>query len=327
MEATASCPTRAEALHGAACFCREKRIYERGYQFAKQGLAIPYPNKAQKSLFVQDWIYEYGLLDEFAVNAYWTERYQDCLEACQRLLRERKMPEDGYDRVKKNAEFAAQKIRNQSTISQPTAESSNERRSTKMRKADTNPAKSIVAAPIAEGAAEQPTAGAKTIGLCMIVKNETSVIRRCLESTLPLVDYILVVDTGSTDGTQQMIRDFLAEHKIKGAVIDEPWRDFAYNRSFALERLRQVDDVDYAMIIDADDTLELDAAFDPRAFKAQMTHDLYDVPVRHGSIAHHRPQLFSNRLPFSFKGVIHEYLEAPAGEPRTSNHQWICHSR
>ena len=152
----------------------------------------------------------------------------------------------------------------------------------------------------------------------MIVKNETSVIRRCLESTLPLVDYILVVDTGSTDGTQQMIRDFLAEHKIKGAVIDEPWRDFAYNRSFALERLRQVDDVDYAMIIDADDTLELDAAFDPRAFKAQMTHDLYDVPVRHGSIAHHRPQLFSNRLPFSFKGVIHEYLEAPAG---TTSHE------
>ena len=147
----------------------------------------------------------------------------------------------------------------------------------------------------------------------MIVKNETKIIRHCLESALPLVDYILVVDTGSTDGTQQMIRDFLAEHNVKGAVIDEPWRDFAYNRSFALERLREVEDVDYAMIIDADDTLELDAGFDPRAFKAQMTHDLYDVPVRHGGIAHHRPQLFSNRLPFSFKGVVHEYLEAPPG--------------
>ena len=57
--------------------------------------------------------------------------------------------------------------------------------------------------------------GAKTIGLCMIVKNETSLIRRCLESTLPLVDYILVVDTGSTDGTHprlprgvSVVRDF-----------------------------------------------------------------------------------------------------------------------
>ena len=37
------------------------------------------------------------------------------------------------------------------------------------------------------------------------------------------------------------------------------------------------------------------------------------MPIRHGGIAHHRPQLFANRLPFSFKGVLHEYLEAPPG--------------
>jgi len=148
----------------------------------------------------------------------------------------------------------------------------------------------------------------------MIVKNETKVIRRCLTSVLPLVDYVLVVDTGSTDGTQQMIRDFLAKKKINGVVIDEPWRDFAYNRSFALARLREVKSVDYAMIIDADDTLELDVGFNPPAFKAQLKHDLYDVPVRHGSITHHRPQLFRNRLPFSYKGVVHEYLETPPGK-------------
>jgi glycosyltransferase involved in cell wall biosynthesis len=153
----------------------------------------------------------------------------------------------------------------------------------------------------------------KTIGLCMIVKNETKMIRRCLQSTLPLVDYIFVVDTGSTDGTQQMIRDFLAAHGVGGTVIDEPWRDFAYNRSFALARLRELEHVDYAMIIDADDVIELDTGFDPGAFKTQMTCDIYDVPVRHGNIAHHRPQLFSNHLPFLFKGVLHEFLEAPPG--------------
>jgi glycosyltransferase involved in cell wall biosynthesis/GR25 family glycosyltransferase involved in LPS biosynthesis len=185
-----------------------------------------------------------------------------------------------------------------------------------MRRADAKPAAPptpAVTAPPAPAPAKPPATGVKTIGLCMIVKNETKLIRRCLESVLPLVDYILVVDTGSTDGTQQMIRDFLAEKKVDGAVIDEPWRDFAYNRSFALAKLREVASVDYVMIIDADDTLEIDADFDARAFKAQLTHELYDVPVRHGSIAHHRPQLFSNRLPFSFKGVLHEYLEAPPG--------------
>ena len=187
-----------------------------------------------------------------------------------------------------------------------------------MRKSDTKPpalatpAMTVAAAP-APAVVTPPAPGVKTIGLCMIVKNETKLIRRCLESVLPLVDYVLVVDTGSTDGTQQMIRDFLAEKKVDGIVIDEPWRDFAYNRSFALAKLREIQSVDYAMIIDADDALEIDSGFDPRGFKAQLTLDLYDVPVRHGSIVHYRPQLFSNRLPYSFKGVLHEYLEAPPG--------------
>ena len=152
-----------------------------------------------------------------------------------------------------------------------------------------------------------------TIGLCMIVKNEAKVILKCLASALPLVDYVLVVDTGSGDGTQDLIRGFLASHNVQGAVIDEPWRDFAYNRSFALERLREVESVDYAMIIDADDALILDPGFEPKAFKSRMEHDLYDVEVYHGDISFHRPQICRNRLPFSFKGVLHEYLEAPAG--------------
>jgi GR25 family glycosyltransferase involved in LPS biosynthesis/glycosyltransferase involved in cell wall biosynthesis len=150
-----------------------------------------------------------------------------------------------------------------------------------------------------------------TIGLCMIVKNESKVIGRCLTSMLPLVDYILVVDTGSEDGTQQIIRDFLAEHDIAGAVIEEPWQNFAYNRTFALERLREVERIDYAFMIDADDTVVLDDGFDPRVFKSQLDHDLYDVQVLYADIAYARPQICSNRLPFSYKGVLHEYLEAP----------------
>jgi LPS sulfotransferase NodH/tetratricopeptide (TPR) repeat protein/SAM-dependent methyltransferase len=153
----------------------------------------------------------------------------------------------------------------------------------------------------------------KTIGLCMIVKNEAKLLRQCLTSTLPLIDYVLVVDTGSEDGTQQIIREFLAEHAVRGAVIDEPWRDFAYNRTFALERLREVEDIDYALIIDADDVVVLDASFDPRAFKTQMEHDLYDVQILHDGMSHFRAQICRNRLPFSFKGVVHEYLEVPTG--------------
>jgi glycosyltransferase involved in cell wall biosynthesis len=119
MEAIAACPTRAEALHGAARFCRNKGIYEQGYEFATQGLAIAYPNDA---LFVEDWIYEYGLLDELVVNAYWTERYAECMDACDRLLSEGKLPAEMLDRVLKNRNFAVGKVGEAAEASLPEAE-------------------------------------------------------------------------------------------------------------------------------------------------------------------------------------------------------------
>jgi GR25 family glycosyltransferase involved in LPS biosynthesis/glycosyltransferase involved in cell wall biosynthesis len=154
----------------------------------------------------------------------------------------------------------------------------------------------------------------KTIGLSMIVKDEAHVILKCLESVRPLVDHVLVVDTGSTDGTQQIVWNYLLREQLSGGVVEEPWQNFAYNRTFALQELRKAPDVDYALIIDADDQLELDDGFDPAAFKASLDQDLYDVEVLHGNMRHVRPQLFRNDLPFSFKGVVHEYLEAPPGD-------------
>jgi hypothetical protein len=106
-EATAACPTRAEALHGAARFCRYKGLHERGYEFAAKGLAVAYPKGA---LAVDDWIYEYGLLDELAVNAYWIGRYAECKDACDRLLSEGKLPTEKRDRVLKNKQFAIDKL-------------------------------------------------------------------------------------------------------------------------------------------------------------------------------------------------------------------------
>jgi glycosyltransferase involved in cell wall biosynthesis len=152
-----------------------------------------------------------------------------------------------------------------------------------------------------------------TVGLCMIVKNEFEVITRCLNSVRPLVDYVLIEDTGSTDGTQQLIADWLGQNNMPGAVIEEPWRDFAYNRSHVMEKLREVEHVDYALIIDADDQVRSEDGFDPVAFKADLRHDLYDIQIRHGGSYFHRPQLCANKLPFCFKAVLHEYLEAPAG--------------
>ena len=61
---------------------------------------------------------------------------------------------------------------------------------------------------------------------------------------------------------------------MPGLVIEEPWQDFAYNRTHVMEALRKVERLDYALIIDADDRLVLDACFDPIAFKQGMRQDL-----------------------------------------------------
>ena len=108
MEAAAGSPARAEAWHGAARFCRGKGLHERGYELATKGLAIPYPEGAQGA---EAWIYDYGLLDEFAVAAYWAGRYSECVEACGRLLSEGKLPARHAGRILKNLQFAVDKLR------------------------------------------------------------------------------------------------------------------------------------------------------------------------------------------------------------------------
>ena len=79
----------------------------------------------------------------------------------------------------------------------------------------------------------------KKIGLCMIVKNESKIIERCLNSVKPLIDYVCIVDTGSTDDTIDVINNWMKSNDIEGKVIFEPWKNFAYNRSFAMEKIRE----------------------------------------------------------------------------------------
>lgn len=151
----------------------------------------------------------------------------------------------------------------------------------------------------------------KTVGLCMIVKNESQIILRCLRSVRDLIDYVLVADTGSTDGTQAIIRNYLAEEALPGEVIAEPWQDFAHNRSRALAKLRGRTEIDYALVMDADDTLVFTDDFDAERFRQSLEKDYYHVEIRLEPNRFWRAQLLSNRLPFGYKGVLHEFVAGP----------------
>jgi glycosyltransferase involved in cell wall biosynthesis len=144
------------------------------------------------------------------------------------------------------------------------------------------------------------TADGRTICLNMIVKDEAPVIERCLASVRPLIDAWAIVDTGSTDGTQDRVRELLGD--LPGELVERPWRDFATNRTEALEHARGR--AAYVLLIDADEVIEYDLDFR----LPDLTADAYLVEVALGGCTYPRRQLVRDALPWRYEGVLHEYI-------------------
>jgi tetratricopeptide (TPR) repeat protein len=157
-----------------------------------------------------------------------------------------------------------------------------------------------------------PTERAPRIVLTMIVKNESAVLARCVNAIRPLIDAWCIVDTGSTDGTQELARSLLAD--LPGGLFEIPWRDFAYNRTQALELARPFGE--YSLMIDADEVCEFDPGFDAAALRRNLDRDFYDVRLYLGSVEYVRPAMTATRVPFMYRGALHEYLVAPSDATR-----------
>ncbi len=141
----------------------------------------------------------------------------------------------------------------------------------------------------------------KTICLNMIVKNESELIRRCLESAKPLIDYWVIVDTGSTDETREIIRDFMSD--IPGELHERPWKNFEHNRNEALELAKGT--ADYILFLDADDLYVTDNNF---YFPEVMDKDFYYITVKHANMRHKRPELIKTGLEWRWEDVLHEAI-------------------
>ncbi|MBV8615174.1 MAG: glycosyltransferase [Acetobacteraceae bacterium] len=144
-----------------------------------------------------------------------------------------------------------------------------------------------------------------SISLSMIVKDEARVVARCLASVRPLIAHWSIVDTGSTDGTRDVIRNVLGD--LPGTLHERPWRDFASNRNEALELARPHGD--YVLTIDADDTLE----YAPGFRMPRLTHDSYELRILDASVLYARTHVVRSALPWRWRGVLHEFIacEAP----------------
>jgi glycosyltransferase involved in cell wall biosynthesis len=138
-----------------------------------------------------------------------------------------------------------------------------------------------------------------TVCLNMIVKDEAPVIERCLASVRTLIDYWVIVDTGSTDGTQEIIKRYM--QGIPGELYERPWVNFAHNRNEALELARSKSD--YSLIIDADERLIFAEDFTMPI----LTKDNYSIPIKDADgSTFQRIHFVNNKLDWHWYGVLHE---------------------
>ncbi|WP_338674345.1 glycosyltransferase [Streptomyces sp. SCSIO 30461] len=136
-----------------------------------------------------------------------------------------------------------------------------------------------------------------SICLCMIVKNESKVIERCLDAAKGLIDYWVISDTGSTDGTRDLIRSAL--DGIPGELHEEPWVNFGHNRT--LNMRHAIGKADYLLLLDADLEVRSDGEL------PLLTADAY--MLRHDCDTSYRiRRLVRGDLPWRYEGVTHEFL-------------------
>lgn len=148
--------------------------------------------------------------------------------------------------------------------------------------------------------------------LNMIVKNESRVIRRLLESVYKYIDSYCICDTGSTDDTEAIITKFFQERCIPGRIVHEPFRDFGHNRSFALKACEE-DEAEYILLLDADMKLKIRQDMSPDRFKAALTADAYHIYQGTDHFYYKNTRIVRNHRGYSYWGVTHEYVNTPDG--------------
>jgi len=147
-----------------------------------------------------------------------------------------------------------------------------------------------------------------TICFATMCKNEEHCIQETLESVYKYIDYWVVHDTGSTDSTCQIVKDFFAAKNIPGELFISEFEGFDINKTKLFDRC--YGKTDYIMHLDADDLLCGNFSF-PNEDRGYLK---YNMKVRRGGSEYKCSILFDNSVQWKFVGVAHNiivYLSNP----------------
>lgn len=149
-----------------------------------------------------------------------------------------------------------------------------------------------------------------SISLCMIVKNEERNLDRCLSSVRDFVDEIIVVDTGSTDGTEKVAKSFGAK------IYHHRWNNsFADARNYSLLKATE----QWILIMDADDEFEREdkekllritknRIGGPNVYCGKTLCYSGNVPDNNNVLINLNVRLIRNKAGYKYEGRIHEQI-------------------
>ncbi len=144
-----------------------------------------------------------------------------------------------------------------------------------------------------------------TLTLSMIVKNEGKYLKECLESVKNIVNEIVIVDTGSTDDTISIAKEFNAK------VYNFQWvNDFSAARNYALSKSSG----DWILYMDADERLDANSLPELKKILNTVTKAGYFCTVMNIDNENNRDysiryvRLFKNSPDIKFTGKVHEQI-------------------
>jgi glycosyltransferase involved in cell wall biosynthesis len=158
--------------------------------------------------------------------------------------------------------------------------------------------------------------------LILMVKNESRIIERCMKAVEGVVDAFCVTDTGSTDNTRDIVKEFLKTHK--GCLIECEWKNFGHNRSISFDGAQAYlrDTLKWNLTDTYGLLLDGDMVFVPGKLKSQPLGEIgYSIVQVAGNLQYPNCRLVRMDYAWKCKGVTHEYWDGPT----TALSKEICH--
>ena len=160
--------------------------------------------------------------------------------------------------------------------------------------------------------------GKSTLCFGTMCKNEEACILKTLESVYKYIDYWVVCDTGSTDKTCEIVKEFFAEKNIPGQLYVDEWVGFDVNKSLLFERCHNK--TDYLLHLDADDWLM--GEFDPQSLKGSEA-DIFMLTMKRGNSDFKASVIYNNRLRWKYIGVAHNIIKCLDKDYPTSSDMFV----